>query len=348
MELELFQYDLPDEAIARFPTDKREDARLMHFDRASGRIKHHAAVSYLRKLVRPGDVWVINDTKVRPARLFTAKPTGGKVELLIVQATGHEAVAMYRASKPPKAGTTLICPNRSELVVRANRGDGHLELTLPQNVDSLLELEGEIPLPPYLQRSAEPSDSDRYQTVYAREPGAVAAPTAGLHFTETLMEGMRDAGAEFAQITLHVGPGTFRPIRTEHIEDHTLHSERYEVTEKAAQIINNAQRVVAVGTTSVRTLESVSDDARQVHAGSGDTALYIRPGYRFKRVDAILTNFHLPGSSLLVLIGAFAGIVPTMRAYREAVESNYRFYSYGDAMFIETIPPGDGKKVRYE
>ncbi|MEC8024153.1 MAG: tRNA preQ1(34) S-adenosylmethionine ribosyltransferase-isomerase QueA [Myxococcota bacterium] len=339
MELELFQYDLPDTSIARFPADARDAARLMHIDRASGRLEHQQSVAYLKELVRPGDVWVINDTKVRPARLHTRKATGGRVELLVTQATGDEAVAMYRASKPPKAGTTLYCANGSEIQIASNRGDGHLELVLPTDVDSLLHLEGEVPLPPYLQREAEDLDKERYQTVYAREPGAVAAPTAGLHVTSTLMQQMEDLGATFAQVTLHVGPGTFRPIRTEHIEDHTLHSETYEVTSSAAEVINQARRVVAVGTTSVRTLESVADDSRRVYPGRGETNLYIRPGYRFKRVDAMLTNFHLPGSSLLVLISAFAGIVPIMRAYRQAVETGYRFYSYGDAMFIETVEP---------
>ncbi len=336
MRLTRFQYSLPQDRIAQFPADRREDARLLQLGRHSGAIGTHARISALPSLVQPGDCWVINDTRVRPARLLTRKPTGGRVELLVLSVRGRRAEAMYRSSKPLKAGQRLICEaGGDDVEVVEPLGGGHVSVDMPDDIDALLDRAGRVPLPPYIQRDPDPSDRARYQTVYADAPGAVAAPTAGLHFTDTLMEAMRDRGATFAKITLHVGPGTFRPIRADDVRDHELHAESYAVSETAAEAVNAATRVVAVGTTSVRTLETVATDGpNRVRSGSGETALYITPGFRFRAVDALLTNFHLPGSSLLVLVAAFAGLDGALQAYDRALADGFRFYSYGDAMLI--------------
>ena len=330
-----FQYELPQDRIALYPPAERTDAQLMLLSRATGQSSVGQTVAALVDQVRPGDCWVINDTRVRPARVFTRKPTGGRVELLVLSARGTTAEAMYRASKPPKAGQVLIAESTGdELRVTHNFGDGRIGLELPENVDPLLERAGQIPLPPYIDRAPDEADRERYQTVYARDPGAVAAPTAGLHFTPELMADMEAAGARFARVTLHVGAGTFRPIRSESIDDHSLHTESWTLTPENAELINSASRVVAVGTTSVRTLETAATGPGRVEAGSGDTGLYIKPGFDFQVVQGLLTNFHLPGSSLLVLVAALTGLDPMMAAYQKALDSGFRFYSYGDAMFI--------------
>jgi len=330
-----FQYELPPERIAQFPPSERTDARLLELNRNTGTIQTAATVATLVNHVKPGDCWVINDTRVRPARVGTRKPTGGYVELLVLGGGGLEAEALYRASKPLKAQQHLQCEVGGDTVlVQENLGNGVVTLTLSRPLDEFLNRAGRVPLPPYIPREPTSADQERYQTVYANEPGAVAAPTAGLHFTPSLMKAMTEAGATFARVTLHVGPGTFRPIRTADIRDHEIHSEQYRVTEEAAERINNARRVVAVGTTAVRVLESVATQRGRVEAASGETDLYIQPGFDFRVVNALLTNFHLPESSLLVLVAAFCGLDNMHRAYQAALENDFRFYSYGDAMFL--------------
>ncbi len=339
MRLGDLHYHLPPDRIARWPAPERTAARLLSLDRQSGDVADAGTVSSLVERVRPGDVWVLNDTRVRRARLVTHKLTGGRVELLILSVRGNEAEALYGASKPLRPGAQLrLCSAdgapRAHLEVVANLGNGHVALRFSEDAEALIAEVGEIPLPPYLDRPADAADTDRYQTVYARELGAVAAPTAGLHFTPELMAAMEARGARFATITLHVGPGTFRPIRTERVEDHEMHAEPVVIPEATARLVNEATRVVAVGTTAVRALEAAGGDSGRVRAWSGPTDLFITPGYSFRAVDALLTNFHLPGSSLIALVGAFAGLDAVLGAYREAVDRGYRFYSYGDAMWI--------------
>ncbi len=336
MRLTQFQYDLPPERIAQHPTDRREDARLLQLSRQNGAIDTSATIAALADHARPGDCWVVNDTRVRPARLLTRKPTGGRVELLVLSARGSLGEAMYRSSKPLKAGQVLHCDATDEPVtVTEALGGGLVSIDLGDDADALLGRAGKVPLPPYIAREPDARDHERYQTVYADTPGAVAAPTAGLHFSEPLMAAMTERGATFARITLHVGPGTFRPIRAEDIRDHELHAETYAVSSASAAKINAAERIVAVGTTCVRTLETIATDGpERVRPGAGETRIYITPGHTFRAVDALLTNFHLPGSSLLVLVAAFAGLDPTLAAYSAALAQDFRFYSYGDAMFI--------------
>ena len=335
VKLSEIMYDLPQDRIAKRPAPERAEAKLLPVGRRSGALGADQTARALIHAVRPGDCWVINDTRVRPARVYTRKPSGGKVELLVLSARGRDAEAMYRSAKPLKAGQTLVCNATGDVIRVMERLEaGHVRLDLGEDVDILLARAGEVPLPPYIDRVPDDADVARYQTVYADEPGAVAAPTAGLHLTADLMASMEARGATFARVTLHVGPGTFRPIRTEDIADHELHSEWYRVSEVAATQINSAKRVVAVGTTAVRTLESVATGRGTVSAGSGDTTLYITPGFDFQVTGALLTNFHLPGSSLLVLVAAFCGMDTVRSAYAHALANDYRFYSYGDAMFI--------------
>jgi S-adenosylmethionine:tRNA ribosyltransferase-isomerase len=332
---QLFQYDLPADRIAQYPSDRREDAKLLHLNRASGEIAVGATIVDLANDVREGDVWVVNNTRVRRARILARKASGGRVELLILSVEDTTARAMYRASKPLKSGQTLLTEGgEHEIRVTANEGGGIVQVDLGSDAEQRVEELGQVPLPPYIERSPEPSDANRYQTVYARHLGAVAAPTAGLHFTPDLMTQMEVRGARFAEVTLHVGPGTFRPIRCDDVTDHVLHSEEFAISDEAAELIASATRVVAVGTTCVRTLEAAARESGIVEPGSGETDLYITPGFDFRVVDALLTNFHLPGSSLLVLVAAFVGYEPTMAAYKKALESDFHMYSYGDAMLI--------------
>ncbi len=346
MKLSDFDYDLPESLIARRPPERREAARLLELtdDGCVDRM-----VRELPRLVTPGDVWVINDTRVIPARLLGRKDSGGRAELLLIEPVGEPVGkladvtdvwrAWGRANKPLRPGTRIaiadgfsaevLARDGKEVTVRLTADDG--------DVAAAIERHGHMPLPPYLDRPDTEEDRARYQTVFARHPGAVAAPTAGLHLTPELMRAMEDAGAHFARVTLHVGPGTFQPVQAERIADHVMHEERYRVPEETARRVNEARaagrRIVAVGTTSLRTLEAAGADGRLV-AGAGRTRLFITPGYRFRIVDALLTNFHLPRSTLLMLVCAMGGRAQVMAAYRHAMAAGYRFYSYGDAMFV--------------
>lgn len=334
LSLSDFDYVLPPELVAQHPAAERGASRLLHLDAHSA--LHDRAFSDLPSLLRAGDLLVFNDTRVIKARLTGAKATGGKVEVLVERIT-HErrALAHVRASKSPGAGMRLHLADAFDVTVLGREGE-LFELEFPEPVLTLLDAHGATPLPPYITHTPDDGDDTRYQTVYAREPGAVAAPTAGLHFDEAQLAGLRAMGVDTAFVTLHVGAGTFQPVRTENLSEHIMHSERYTVpaatADKVAATRAAGHRVVAVGTTSVRALESSGG-----LAGSGDTRLFITPGYRFKAVDAMVTNFHLPQSTLLMLISAFAGMEPIRRAYAHAVAQRYRFFSYGDAMFIE--PP---------
>jgi len=333
-----FQYDLPETQIASHPGKERSASRLLYMDPASDELRD-ARFQDLPGMLMPGDLLVFNDTRVIPARLLGIKESGGRVEVLVERITGeHEVLAHVRASKSPGPGTRLILEEAIEVTVK-DRVDDLFRLEFPagQSVMEYLQAYGHIPLPPYIKRADEPADHERYQTVYARVPGAVAAPTAGLHFDADMMQQLAARGVDTAFVTLHVGAGTFQPVRVENLADHVMHYEYYEVEEatcnRIAETRRNGGRVVAVGTTVVRSLESAARDGAPV-ASHGETNLFITPGYRFQCVDALLTNFHLPESTLLMLVSAFAGYQRTMSAYRHAIEAGYRFYSYGDAMFI--------------
>jgi len=342
-----FHFDLPASAIAQTPTPRRDGARLLVAPRdpEAGPVSLDHHVAELADLLRGDELLVLNDTRVVPARLRGVKPTGGRVELLALGEAGpRRFLAMARAAKPLREGTPVAIAPGVEVILVASGGGGRWEVALPDaipSLEALLEAHGELPLPPYIERPGGPlaADRDRYQTVFAARPGAVAAPTAGLHFTEALLERLGAKGVEIARVTLHVGPGTFQPVRCEVVDEHRMHGERYEVTADAAAAITRARQerrpVVAVGTTVVRTLEAVA--ARrggEVVADVGETDLFIRPGYRFAVVDQLLTNFHLPGSTLLMLVAALMGRERLLAAYRAALEAGFRFYSYGDAMWI--------------
>jgi S-adenosylmethionine:tRNA ribosyltransferase-isomerase len=327
-----FDYELPDELIAQTPLPARDASRLLVLPRRSGPVEHRA-VRELPALLHPGDLLVVNDARVIPARLHGQKAgTGGKVELLLVQPLSDaEWLALGQSSKPLREGTSVEVLGTTVQIVEVREG-GELVVRLPLQGDALwrfLDEAGELPLPPYIRHAPGPQDRERYQTIFARERGAVAAPTAGLHFTPALIEALRERQVGIAPITLHVGPGTFLPVRSQRIEDHRMHHERYFVPAQSARAIARAQRVIAVGTTALRTLE-----ASQGRAGPGATDLFITPGYRFHAVDGLFTNFHLPRSTLLMLVAAFAGLDRVRSAYREAVARRYRFFSYGDAMLI--------------
>ena len=339
MKLSDFMYDLPEDRIAQTPVEPRDHSRLMVIHRDTGDIEHrhfYDIVDYLN----PGDCLVINETKVIPARLYGERPTGGAVEVLLLKQLG------------PKRWETLVRPGRklkpgAEVIF----GDGRLTCRVLENTDvggrivefdcegsfeAALDALGEMPLPPYIHEKLQ--DRDRYQTVYARQEGSAAAPTAGLHFTPELMQRIREKGVDIVPVLLHVGLGTFRPVKVENIEEHEMHSEYFEVTPDAAERVNAARqrggRIIAVGTTSVRTLESAAQDGRLV-AKRGDTNIFIKPGYQFQLVDALVTNFHLPGSTLIMLVSALWDRERILEAYRIAVEDGYRFFSFGDAMLIE-------------
>ena len=336
MQLADFDYSLPQELIARYPTGERCASRLLVVD-SSAKTLADSRFSDLPSLLMSGDLLVFNDTRVIPARLFGSKDTGGRVEILIERIlSATRVLAQVRASKSPRLDTILILAGGNSARITGRENDFYnLEFELP--VAPFLEEHGEVPLPPYLNREAEPSDVERYQTVYARHDGAVAAPTAGLHFDEEMLRAIGQLGVRHTFVTLHVGAGTFQPLRRENIEENRLHAERLIVDEQSCQEVDRTRkdggRVIAVGTTSVRALESASagGDLKPV---DGDTELFIVPGYRFKCVDAMITNFHLPQSSLLMLVAAFAGTECILDAYRHAVDNRYRFFSYGDAMFI--------------
>ena len=339
MKLSDCMYDLPEERIAQTPVEPRDHSRLMVIHRDTGDIEHkhfYDIIDYLN----PGDCLVINETKVIPARLYGERPTGGAVEVLLLKQLG------------PKRWETLVRPGRKlKPGAEVSFGDGRLKCRVMETTDvggrivefecegsfeAALDALGEMPLPPYIHEKL--ADRDRYQTVYAKQDGSAAAPTAGLHFTPQLMDRIRDKGVDIVPVLLHVGLGTFRPVKVENIEEHEMHSEYFEVTQDAADRVNAARqrggRIIAVGTTSVRTLESAAEDGRLV-AKRGDTNIFIKPGYRFQLVDALITNFHLPGSTLIMLVSALWDRERILAAYKTAVEDEYRFFSFGDAMLIQ-------------
>ena len=333
MQISDFDYSLRDELIARYPATERRASRLLEV----GAQIVDRQFADLPKLLDSGDLLVFNDTRVIPARLAAVKDTGGRAEILIERIESDCcALAQVRASKSPKKGGRLRLASGEEVVV-AGRDDEFFVLDFQRPVLETLESIGEVPLPPYLGREAEPDDSERYQTVYARDPGAVAAPTAGLHFDLQMLEDTLAAGVRHAFVTLHVGAGTFQALRREHVEQNRLHAERVRVTEACCQAVRETRaaggRVIAIGTTVVRALECASGSG-EITSFHGETDLFILPGYEFRTVDAMITNFHLPKSSLLMLVAAFAGRERILGAYEHAVESGYRFFSYGDSMFI--------------
>ena len=343
MKLDDFDYALPEELIAQEPLAQRDASRLLVLHRDDGRIDHRGFRDVLEYL-RAGDLLVLNDAKVIPARLLGKKvETGGKVELVLTMPLGDPAGTSWRcigqASKAIRAGMLLDFDGLKAQVL-ASRGDGAYDVRFEaQALGDELERVGKIPLPPYIKREPGPADRDRYQTVFARRPGAAAAPTAGFHFTEALLDEARRRGIELARVTLYVGAGTFLPIRVEAVEQHQMHAERFEVSAEAADAVSSARarggRVIPVGTTALRTLESAwSEELGGLRAGDGISELFIYPGYRFRAVDALITNFHLPKSTLLLLVSALAGRERILAAYREAIEQRYRFFSYGDAMLI--------------
>ena len=339
-----YDYRLPDHRIARYPTPRRDESRLLVVPRNEGAFRHLRFRDVV-ELFEPGDVVVVNESKVRPARLLGRKPTGANAEVLLLRpAPGADDPHLWEALVRPggklKPGRTVeIAPDLTVEILDGAPGGGRLvRLVCPGSVEEALDRHGAMPLPPYIDRDAEPLDRERYQTVYARVPGSVAAPTAGLHITEEVLAALEAKGVARAAVTLHVGIGTFRPVEVDDPADHELHHEAYEVPEAAADTVNAARRaggrVWAVGTTAVRTLESMADPTGAVHAGTGSTDLFIRPPYPFKTVDCLLTNFHLPRSTLLMLVAALGGYGQVMDAYREAISGSYRFYSYGDAMAV--------------
>lgn len=338
MKVSDFHFELPERLIAQYPLSERSASRLLHLEREGGRWHDRFFVD-LPELLSPGDLLVFNNTRVIPARLVAKKPTGGRVEILLERMTGRgEALAQLGANRKPAIGTLLAVEDLAEIEV-TGREDGFWKLKIVRGPDwqALLEKAGHMPLPPYIERGDEAIDAERYQTVYARRPGAVAAPTAGLHFDQALLEKLDARGIERGWCTLHVGAGTFQPVRSETVETHRMHAEWLEVDEKLVAQVNAARergsRVVAVGTTAVRALETAAAGG-ELAPFADDSRLFIYPGYRFRVVDAMVTNFHLPESTLLMLVSAFAGRENVLAAYRHAVEAEYRFFSYGDAMFI--------------
>jgi S-adenosylmethionine:tRNA ribosyltransferase-isomerase len=358
MLLSHFDYDLPADLIAQEPAAERDTSRLLVMDRAGGGVEHRTFLD-IPEYLRAGDVLVLNDTRVLPARLFGVFDSGKSVEALLVRPVGDDCwEAMIKPAKFARVGSrlSLACGHLEATVVTSGlHGRRVLQMPSGLNLRAILDSYGVVPLPPYIKRRAESrelraetftegpsetrnSDRERYQTVYAREDGAVAAPTAGLHFTQALLDRIRGLGVLICPVTLHVGPGTFLPVRVEEVSQHSMESERYTIPETTAMVVNAAKqekrRVIAVGTTSVRTLEHSAKDRGLVRPGAGDADLFITPGFRFRVVDVFLTNFHLPRSTPLILVAAFASLEATRRAYQEAIVRRYRFYSYGDAMLI--------------
>jgi S-adenosylmethionine:tRNA ribosyltransferase-isomerase len=335
-----FDYELPAELIAQYAAEPRDSARLLVLRRDTGRIEHRGMRDFPACL-RAADLLVLNDTRVIPARLYGRKQTGGRMEILVERLRGdRECLAQLRDAKSARTGTRITIDNSDGACVEVLGREGEffaLRRTDGGTVMEILEKAGHVPLPPYINRDDEPADREQYQTIFARRPGAVAAPTAGLHFTPDLFAAIKDRGVDLGYVTLHVGAGTFQPLRTPDVESHRMHSEWYEVTESLCGQVHQARkrggRIVAVGTTSVRCLESASRGGT-LQPVRGETDIFIYPGFQFRAVDAMLTNFHLPRSTLLMLICAFAGRERVLAAYREAVGARYRFYSYGDAMFI--------------
>jgi len=333
-----FNYYLPQELIAQHPLPERSASRLLLLDRKTGAMRDKQFTDLI-DFIEPGDLLVFNNTKVIPARLFGAKSTGGKVEILVERILdASHALAHIRASKAPKPGMQITLDKGFSCTV-LEKTDNLYRLKFSGNgsVTVILEQIGHIPLPPYIERADDKSDIDRYQSIFAKQSGAVAAPTASLHFDQTMLERLKKKGVTFAFVTLHVGSGTFQPVRTEDLTQHRMHKEYYEVSSEAVETVletkSKGGRVIAIGTTAIRAVESASQSG-MLEACIGDTSLFITPGYRFMVVDALLTNFHLPESTLLMLVSAFAGYEPVMAAYHHAISQSYRFFSYGDAMFI--------------
>ena len=334
-----FRFELPDALIARYPADRRDASRLMALDRQGVQLAE-STFDRIGDWLRPGDLLVLNDTRVIPARLFGTKTTGGRVEIFLVEPRGQGWRCLLRSSKPCRPGQIIQLPAgvTAEVTGRVGEQDWLVGFSGTDYFERWLEQYGQMPIPPYLGRESEAIDRERYQTVYAGDPGAVAAPTAGLHFTPELLQQLEQQGVELARITLHVGLGTFQPVRVARVQDHHIHRERYRISDETAAAIaavkSRGGRIIAVGTTVCRTLEYAADKGGVVGAGGGDADIFIYPGYRFKVVDALLTNFHLPESTLLMLVAAFAGRGFVLHAYTEAVQRGFRFYSYGDAMLI--------------
>jgi len=339
MRRDEFSFDLPEGLIAQYPPPVRGDSRLLHLSADNGAIRD-LVFNDLAGRMRPGDLLVFNDTRVLPARLHGRKESGGKVEILVERLTGTGSMlAQVRASKPPRIGNRLLLDQGWVLRVTGRLDDFFsLEAEDGVGLTEVLEKTGHMPLPPYIRRSDELMDQQRYQTVFARHAGAVAAPTAGLHFTQDMLRQLVDRGCAIDFVTLHVGAGTFQPVRTDRIQDHRMHSEYFEIGQPLCENIHETRlaggRIIAVGTTVVRVLETVAL-AGEMKPQRGETDIFIYPGFQFRIIDALLTNFHLPESTLLMLVCAFAGTEWVLNAYRHAVRENYRFFSYGDAMFIE-------------
>lgn len=340
MKVADFAFDLPNELIARFPSKTRTGSRLLVLDGNTGDVNHQQFPDILNH-INEGDLLLFNNTKVIPARLFGQKESGGKVEVLIERVVGkNEVLAHVRANKALKPGTRVLLDGDYSCVM-IGRDDAlfQLQFESEEDVFSIIDKIGHMPLPPYIDREDQDSDKERYQTVYSEKPGAVAAPTAGLHFDDEILAKLKSKGVDFAFVTLHVGAGTFQPVRVDSIEEHKMHKEYIEVSDTVVEQISRTKkagkRVIAVGTTSVRSVESAAAKNNGVIAPFyGDTDIFIFPGYKFDVVDAMLTNFHLPESTLIMLVSAFAGKTHVMSAYQAAIEQEYRFFSYGDAMFV--------------
>ncbi len=334
-----FDFYLPDELIAQFPTPERSASRLLRLDGKSGQLSDNW-FRELPEFLQPNDLLVLNDTRVIKARLTGEKASGGKIEIMVERLLdAHRLLAQIRASRSPKPGSMLRIADAFDAEVIARQDDLFLlEIRSQTPVIELIDQYGSLPLPPYISHKADDHDEERYQTVFARELGAVAAPTAGLHFDDAMMDRLQAAGIAIAYVTLHVGAGTFQPVRVDNIHEHKMHSELYSVPQDTVDAIQQAQakggKVTAVGTTALRALESAARNG-ELQGGSGETDIFITPGYRFQVVDRLLTNFHLPKSTLLMLVSAFAGTENIKKAYRHAIEAKYRFFSYGDAMLIE-------------
>ena len=342
MHINDFDYNLPEELIAQYPADKRDESRLLVIDRNTGDVSHKHFYNIIEYL-NPGDCLVMNNSKVLPARLFGVKEgTGAKVEFLLIRRLeGDRWETMVRPGKRLHVGDRVSFGEGLMIAEILEHGEGGTRIVQFEYQGVFLELLdqiGKIPLPPYIERESGAEDKDRYQTVYCKEEGSVAAPTAGLHFTEELLKRAEEKGVKLAYVTLHVGIGTFRPVKCDNIEEHKMHFEEYHIDEENAKIINetkkNGGRIISVGTTSTRTLESAAEEDGTVVPGQGSTGIFIYPGYRFKVVDCLITNFHLPKSTLLMLVSALYNREKIISVYQEAVEKQYRFFSYGDAMFI--------------
>ncbi|BCZ56294.1 S-adenosylmethionine:tRNA ribosyltransferase-isomerase [Serratia marcescens] len=349
-----FSFELPESLIAHYPQAERSACRLLQLDGPSGALTHGVFTDLLDKL-EAGDLLVFNNTRVIPARMFGRKVSGGKIEVLVERVLDdHRVLAHVRASKAPKPGAELLLgDDESIAATMVARHETLFELRFndERDVFTLLNAAGHMPLPPYIARPDEDADRELYQTVYSEKPGAVAAPTAGLHFDEPLLAALRAKGVEMAFVTLHVGAGTFQPVRVETIEDHVMHAEYAEVPQEVVDAVlackARGKRVVAVGTTSVRSLESAAAASKEalIAPFCGDTSIFIYPGYHYQVIDALVTNFHLPESTLIMLVSAFAGYKNTMNAYQQAVAEQYRFFSYGDAMFISRNPQAENESV---